>query len=60
MCMADKKIPTEIYSRVVGYFRPINATNPGKREEIEERALANPTKIIKAVVNAKQRHTERV
>ena len=24
---------TEIYDRIVGYIRPINAYNPGKREE---------------------------
>ena len=29
--------PTEIYDRVVGYIRPINSFNPGKREEFNER-----------------------
>ncbi len=27
----------EIYSRVVGYIRPISGTNPGKAQEIKER-----------------------
>ena len=31
------KVPAEIYSRVVGYFRPVNQWNKGKREEFKER-----------------------
>ncbi len=30
-------MPCEIYSRVVGYFRPVSQWNPGKREEFRER-----------------------
>ena len=30
---------TEIYSRVVGYFRPVSNWNKGKREEFKERAM---------------------
>jgi len=33
----EKKVPTEIYSRVVGYFRPVNQWNKGKKEEFKER-----------------------
>jgi len=32
-----KKIRCEIYSRVVGYFRPINQWNKGKKEEYSNR-----------------------
>jgi len=32
-----KAIPCEIYSRVVGYYRPIQNWNPGKVEEFRER-----------------------
>lgn len=32
-----KKIPCEIYSRVVGYFRPVSQWNKGKQEEFKER-----------------------
>lgn len=31
------KIPCEIYSRVVGYYRPINHWNKGKQEEFRNR-----------------------
>ena len=31
------KIPTEIYSRVVGYYRPVQQWNKGKQEEFEMR-----------------------
>ena len=33
----EKKIPTEIYSRVVGYFRPVSQWNKGKKEEFKKR-----------------------
>lgn len=36
-----KLIPAEIYSRVSGYFRPVNQWNKGKREEFSERKSAN-------------------
>jgi hypothetical protein len=32
-----KKIPCEVYSRVVGYFRPVSQWNKGKQEEFNER-----------------------
>ena len=31
------KIPVECYTRVVGFYRPMNTTNPGKRAEITDR-----------------------
>lgn len=31
------KIPNEIYSRVVGYYRPVNQWNKGKQEEYKDR-----------------------
>ncbi|TAL36638.1 MAG: hypothetical protein EPN93_07380 [Spirochaetes bacterium] len=33
----EKKVPVEVYSRVVGYFRPVNQWNKGKKEEFSER-----------------------
>jgi anaerobic ribonucleoside-triphosphate reductase len=32
-----REIPVEVYSRVVGYYRPVNQWNKGKQEEFEER-----------------------
>jgi len=31
------KVPAEVYSRVVGYFRPVNQWNAGKKEEFKIR-----------------------
>ena len=33
----NKKIPCEVYCRVVGYYRPINTWNNGKAEEYKQR-----------------------
>ena len=32
-----KVIKTEVYSRVVGYYRPVNDWNIGKKEEFKDR-----------------------
>ena len=35
---ADKRrVPCEVYSRCVGYLRPVTAWNEGKRQEYAER-----------------------
>ncbi len=31
------KVPTEVFSRVSGYFRPVRQWNKGKQEEFLER-----------------------
>ena len=33
------KVPVEVYSRVVGYFRPVEQWNKGKKEEFKERKV---------------------
>jgi anaerobic ribonucleoside-triphosphate reductase len=38
-------VPVEVYSRVSGYFRPVNQWNKGKREEFSERKFANITEV---------------
>jgi anaerobic ribonucleoside-triphosphate reductase len=35
----ELKVPVEVYSRVVGYFRPVNQWNKGKQEEFHERKV---------------------
>lgn len=37
------KIRTEVYSRVSGYFRPVNQWNRGKQEEFSQRKFAQIT-----------------
>ena len=32
-----KAVPVEIYSRVVGYYRPVMSWNDGKQEEFKDR-----------------------
>ena len=32
-----KQIPCEVYSRVVGYMRPVNQWNNGKKAEFDDR-----------------------
>ena len=44
---------TEVYSRVVGYFRPVSNWNKGKREEFNDRkTYAVPAKTALEVKNA--------
>ena len=37
-----KQIPCEVYSRVVGYFRPVQNWNDGKKEEFCARETFSP------------------
>jgi ribonucleoside-triphosphate reductase len=51
--MVDKRIPVEVYSRVCGYFRPINQWNPGKQAEFKDRHEYKQEKIIEEINNDK-------
>lgn len=33
----EKKVPCEVFSRVVGYIRPLEDWNPAKQQEFRER-----------------------
>ncbi len=33
----EVKVPCEVYSRIVGYLRPVQNWNAGKKEEFKER-----------------------
>lgn len=47
-----KKVPCEVYSRVVGYYRPVQSWNEGKKEEFKDRLEFEEKKSLnsKAVV----------
>ena len=47
-----KVVPCEIYSRVVGYFRPVQNWNAGKQQEFKERKTINLSSF-KAFVSGK-------
>ncbi len=32
-----KAVPVEVYSRIVGYYRPVQNWNDGKKEEFRDR-----------------------
>lgn len=38
-----KKIPCEVFSRIVGYYRPLHNWNNGKTEEHKDRIFFNAT-----------------
>ena len=40
------KIPCEVYSRVVGYLRPVSAWNIGKRKEFEDRVTFDVKELL--------------
>lgn len=33
----DRRVPCEVYSRIVGYVRPVRNWNKGKKQEFSER-----------------------
>ena len=45
--MSDKVVvPAEVFSRISGYFRPVNQWNRGKREEFKNRKMVNHGLIV--------------
>jgi hypothetical protein len=40
-----QKVKTEIYSRISGYYRPVQQWNKAKQEEFSDRKTANVNKI---------------
>jgi hypothetical protein len=34
-----RAIPCDVYSRIVGYYRPVDSWNRGKREEFKDRKM---------------------
>ena len=44
---------TEVYSRIVGYFRPIKNWNDGKKEEFKHRIMFNEQKALDGKINVK-------
>ena len=42
---AAKRQKTEVYSRVVGYMRPVSSWNKGKRQEFKDRVAFTAPKI---------------
>jgi len=47
----SKKVPVECYSRVVGYFRPVNQWNAGKQDEYIQRKVADMKELKKQFFN---------
>jgi transcription elongation factor Elf1 len=37
--------PTEVYTRIVGYYRPVNQWNRGKKEEYRHRKLFEQSQV---------------
>ena len=40
----EKRVKTEVYSRIVGYLRPVSGWNKGKRAEFQDRAVFDAPK----------------
>ena len=40
----DKVVPCEVWSRIVGYYRPVQNWNIGKRQEFKERKIIKQEK----------------
>lgn len=40
-----RRIPCEVYSRIVGYMRPVKQWNKGKKQEFAERQVYNMPEV---------------
>ena len=47
--MKVRAVPTEVYSRIVGYYRPVQNWNRGKVEEFQQRKVIDPERAVAGV-----------
>ena len=45
----------EVYSRIVGYFRPVTNWNRGKKQEFKDRILYNIERSMNHEIGSKQK-----
>lgn len=48
------KVPCEVYSRIVGYLRPIQNWNQGKAQEFADRKMFDISEVISGNKSAAQ------
>ena len=53
--MAKCAMKCEVFSRVVGYMRPVNTWNKGKKEEFNDRVEFDESKSLKSELATKGR-----
>lgn len=46
----ESRQPCEVWTRVMGYFRPVSQFNAGKKSEYSERVLIRPSDLVREVV----------
>ena len=51
--MQDNKVPCEVYSRIVGYLRPVQNWNDGKKQEFKDRLEYNEKVSIESAHGSK-------
>lgn len=45
-CIREVTIPAEVWSRVVGYMRPVSGWNDGKRQEFADRRSFDVAEVL--------------
>ena len=58
MVMNNLVVPVEVYSRVVGYYRPTSQWNKGKQEEFKDRKEMSNEKITEFLEKVRSEHME--
>lgn len=48
----SERQPCEVWTRVMGYFRPVNAFNVGKKSEYAERVCFSQKKAVERFADA--------
>lgn len=52
-------IRTEVYSRIVGYYRPVQSWNDGKKEEFAQRSVLSPSELVESLEGLRPSEMER-
>ena len=57
MTNKELRVPVEVYSRVVGYFRPVKRWNNRKKEEFSQRKVYKTDTLFNSPVYEYQRNS---
>ena len=54
MSETKKQVPCEVWSRIVGYARPVRHWNIGKQQEFKDRKVYDVAEARKAAMEARE------
>ncbi len=56
--LTNYQVPCEVYSRIVGYLRPVNGWNEAQRQQFEDRVVIDVKNVTDSVTKGENDEEE--